>query len=495
MACEAECLTKNACSSPILPPAGAVFAPYVIVGFKGAENTEYITVGNNSSPDGHAVIKSFEYGFSDGAGVKLEIIDEEGSNLSTFVHRLSKTVCNANRDYGMFVDFGWIITNCNGDVQVQLASMYGGKFYFLPVSVDIAYEGSKIKYTLEGTDLQGRVSDNRIEKSEGTEDNKKPLKQAIKDMFAASCPPIENVKFEKVDGTTWDFKNSDGGPNGPAAVWTSDQQNSLATSRKWLDQVTTKDGKGVVFQWNPNEANPTLVILEDPNAGPNENRSCCAQNIGTYIVNGGNCSSVLGFTPTIKAMLAYKTGSGGGQGGVDGAGVKAKGRAGSNNEHFGVQTGFTIPQNAMEWRWVGDQNKKGAEAEGANSDAVSFREIPQSIEAELKLVGDPKLAFPLGSGLGLVGKTVSIIAFNPFYLTGKQGCEWIAQPPCNEILTNRNWQIASANHQIKEGSYVTTLKLKLGLPGVDLESGMPLGACGRVKFNNDKSNGGTNGDF
>lgn len=368
------------------------------------------------------------------------------------------------------------------------------------MTVDVDYQGAKIKYTIEGTDLQSRVAENRVEEAQGTEDNKKPLKEALTDLFAESCPPIEDVRFEKADGTSWDFKNSDGGPGGPAAVWTSDQQNSLATGRKWIDRLTTKDDKGMIFQWKPNEVFPTLVILEDPNPGPNENSPCCARNRGTYIVNGGNCSSVLGFSPKINWTLQNNAGAGGGLGGADGEGFKAEGREDSKNEKVGTQTGFPVPQNEIMWRPPGNIGEDGGKAVGANEAATRFREVPQSITAELKLVGDPKLAFPLGGvgrkGEGLVGRTVSIVAFNPFYLAGRQGCEWLAKPPCNEILTNRNWQVMGANHQIKEGSYITTLKLMLAVPGVDVESGLTLGAgCGSVGFENDKSTGGNDGDF
>ena len=36
---------------------------------------------------------------------------------------------------------------------------------------------------------------------------------------------------------------------------------------------------------------------------------------------------------------------------------------------------------------------------------------------------------------------------------------------CNELLTNKGWWILGADHQIREGRYVTTIKLALPAPG------------------------------
>lgn len=482
--CEFECVQTYACGVPQNLPHGAIYGPFVEIGFRG-EGT-MITVGNHSSPpDNHACIKSFEYGFSEGSGVKVEIYDEEGSKLSKFVDRLSKTVCNASSDYKMSVDFGWITTDCNNQVVVDRASTYGNRLNFLPLKIEVAFENGKIKYTIEGTDLQDRISENRLENGEGREDSKVDLKNAIRTMFSNSCPHIDDVRFEDIDGNPWDFKNSDGGKSGPKSVWTTDQQNGLATTRKWIAPLSTKNDKGVVFQWKADEQDPCIVLLEDPNPAPSgENASCCSRNIGTYIVNGGNCSPVLSFTPTINWTLVANGGSGGQQaGGASGGNMKQVGRPGSKIERVGSQTCFPVNQNDNLWRPNESNVEKSQEANANHEAAVRFREVPQSINAELKLMGEPQFAYPLGHH-GLVGRTVSIIVINPFYL---KDCEWIAEPPCNEILSNKKWMVIGANHQIREGSYTTTLKLFLEVPNSDSEPGTTLGAgCGTTSFDNDR---------
>lgn len=487
MSCEVECLSLYSCGALVTPQPGAILGPYVKIGF-GGEGQE-ITVGNKSSaPDHHAVIKSFEYGFSNGAGIKVEIFDEEGSRFKTFVERLNKALARANDDYTMFCEFGWIRQDCNGNVTLDKTTDYGGMLHFLPIKIETAYEQGKIKYTLEGADFQDRIAENRIERNQGREDNKIPLKQALRRLFQENEPRVLNVLFQRADGSEWCFKNADGGCEGPKAVWPADQQNALATARKWIAPLSTSDDKGIILQWNPAEDTSTIVFLEDPKPAPGESPDCCKRNIGTYIVNGGNCSPVLSFNPTINWNLGGNAGSGGGQpGAASGGGVKQEGREGLNVERVGSQTSLAVNQNDNMWRPNDQILPKAQDAHAHHEAAVRFREVPQSITADLKIQGDPKLAFPLGSR-GLVGKTVSIIVINPFHVMGGENCEWIANPVCNETLSNKKWEIISANHQIKEGSYVTILKVFLEVPNVDIDQGEPLGGngCGTQRFDNDR---------
>jgi hypothetical protein len=71
---------------------------------------------------------------------------------------------------------------------------------------------------------------------------------------------------------------------------------------------------------------------------------------------------------------------------------------------------------------------------------------------------------------------MTIIALNPFYRVG-QGSEckddWTASPPCNGLLSNRNWLILGVSHQIKEGSFTTSFKLILSAPGFSFSKDVP----------------------
>lgn len=489
MSCDVECLATYACNTnPELPLDGAVFAPYVKLGF-GGEGRE-ITVGNlSSAPDHHAVIKSFEWGYTQGYGGKIEIFDEEGSNFKKAIERLNKTIALSPTDHAsVFVEWGWIITDCYGNTRMNITSQYGGIHYGMAKSISVAYEQGKIKYVLEIGDMHDRIAENRIEKNEGREDSKKPLKQAIRDLFRNNRPSITDVKFIRQDGSPWCFNESDGGCEGPYSVWPADQQNALATVRKWIAPLTTDQGKGIVIFADPKIPESSVIFMEDPQPGPGEIVNCCDHNLGTYIVNGGKCSPVLSFSPTINWSLQSNAGSGGNAaGGMDGGTVKQTGRQGANVERVGIQASIAPDGHANMWRPQPQIVPKAQDANAAHEFAVRLFETPSSISAELKIIGDPSLSTPIGPN-GFVTKNISIVVINPYHIVGgADACEWLAQPICNETLSNKNWRIESVNHQIKEGSYVTILKVVLDVPNEALPPGTPLGGagCGTQTFDND----------
>ena len=97
------------------------------------------------------------------------------------------------------------------------------------------------------------------------------------------------------------------------------------------------------------------------------------------------------------------------------------------------------------------------------------------IEAELKIIGNPKFVNPIF----LTGRWVSVVVVDPYYFEGgAAGCEWISQPDCNPILSNKKWMILGVDHQITAGSYVTTFKLVLYTPNINIPGGTPYGGCG-----------------
>lgn len=103
-----------------------------------------------------------------------------------------------------------------------------------------------------------------------------------------------------------------------------------------------------------------------------------------------------------------------------------------------------------------------------------------AIEADLRVQGDPSdwLCTPALT----YGSCVGIVFINPYFLVHGQSNDdcpvWAANDPdnpdeafksiCNELLTSKGWFIMGVDHQIKDGSYITTLKLKLLAPGAEL---------------------------
>lgn len=477
--------------------SGYSFAPFVSLTLKFSNQeitvtTEYLTVGNNSRPFGNntAVIKAMEFGASEGMGCTIEIFDEEGGNFTKSFEFLNKGLAGIEDQIKNFeLDFGWIVEKKCGDGSDIKKYSVSSREESRPINLllskmNVVYEGGKIKYILEAQDNTQRISEVRHECNIGTEDKKVSLKDAIKIFMKTQLPrPFLDVKFLKKDGTEWNFANSDGGPNGPKSVWGSCQQNKLATLRRWISQLTTADGKGIILRWqgkdkgeNPREG-ATIVLLEDP--APEADSSgiiegCGDMNIATFIVNGGSKSPVLSFNPSVNWILAGLGKSGGGSSPNSGKASKQDGEKDDKRDISGIMTGSTIDSSTINWRYVGDQAEKNANANTAHQEANQSQEMFEAIQAELKIIGDPSFVFPID----FLGRYLSLIVINPFHLrnNGENGCpDWLAEPACNPVFSNKNWRISGVNHQIREGSYVTTLKLGLDSPNYNLPPDAPLG--------------------
>lgn len=470
---------------------GYTFAPFIEL--KLTINGEYLTVGNKSRPSAGntAVIKSLEYGASEGMGCTIEIFDEEGGNFTKSFEVINKGLGQLDKEItGFELDFGWIVEkNCGGASNIEkfsVKSIHGSPINLLPIRMNVVYDAGKIKYVLEAQDMISRVGEARHECNIGKDDAKVPLKQAIKKFMEEHLPPpFLNVKFLKHDKTEWDFANSDGGPQGPKSVWGSCQQNKLATLRRWISGLRTKDGKGIVLQWEGKEegAPPptkggTVVLLEDPTPSRCETFDLCSNNIATYIVNGGNQSPVLSFNPSINWTFAPSSGAGGTMSPNAAEAKKKDGKMGcagdDTKDSAGIQAGQPVGTSKRNYTAPGEEAKKQDAGDTAHQEANTAREILSPIEAELKIIGDPFYVFPIE----LVSKQISLIVLNPYHLktTGSGGCpDWLSEPTCNPVFSNKGWTIQAVNHQIREGSYITIIKLMLPVPNVQLPPEAPLG--------------------
>lgn len=345
--------------------------------------------------------------------------------------------------------------------------------------MNVVYEGGKIKYILEAQDMISRVGEVRQECNIGTDDNKISLKQAIKKLLKEHLPPpMMDVKFIDKDKKEWNFELGDNG-EGPKGVWSSCQQNKLAAIRRWIAPYRTKNKKGILLQWEGKEKgeNPveggTLILLEDPAPDRCQNFDLCSNNIATYIVNGGNHSPVLSFNPSVNWTFAPSSAAGGSMSPgsanakkQDGKRDCGPGAGDETKDAAGIQTG-AVAGSSMDHSVAPDkQASQNVKGNTAHQEANASRELLSPIEAELKIVGDPSYIFPID----FVTKQLSLIVINPYHLRSSyNGCpEWLAEPVCNPVFSNRGWTIMGVNHQIREGSYVTTLKLQLPVPNVQL---------------------------
>lgn len=479
MACgNVECISKYSCGPPNEPLDGAVFAPFVELTILGKQ---LYTVGNESSPtEPHkTVIKSFQYGFgvaSSGVGAKIELISDGGLSYIEFAKAINKTISNAKEDADKtYFRYGWIIKKCNGSVEIKSSP----KIHIMIKTMKTSYDSGTIKISIECIDLLARHFERRIEGNFGSDDAKQPLKEAIKSLFEDNDPEM-TVRFEPPEfGFKYGKKEE-----GPRSKWTGDQQNAVSVLRKWLSGQVTDNDKGTIIQYDPQKKE--IVIREDPKPGKNEKGNICQAPCPnwkrTYVVNGGNCSDVLSFTPTVDWIL-FNNNAGGTSGSGDTAIGNEKAKPDIEVEKAGPSDQQANAHNDREYCGTNNTPTKNQEATAAQSRANKDYEIKPGLEAELKIFGDPSQEF--ANPVFLAGSIISIVVINPYTI---QECIWVSEPRCNQILSNRRWLVLGVDHQIESGKYITTIKVKLDIPNSDIAQGLPLGGegCGTFTFDNDK---------
>ena len=228
-----------------------------------------------------------------------------------------------------------------------------------------------------------------------------------------------------------------------------------------------------------------IIFWEKPvvDCGEIMSQSLC---IGTYIVNGGKDSPVIEFNPKIKwdfAVVPVPGGQFAGETIQPTPQAKAQGIIEcpqlSRPQAVGAgQTVSTPITNAHKDVFGKDAVKMAQQAQAKQAIEVGIVFTDNVIEADMVVVGDPLLPTQVDGIIG--GKFVAIAYINPFHLmpSGDGGCgEWLAKPPCNEILSNKNWQIKRMNHRIAEGTYTTSFGLYLATPGFDINKGQPIGGA------------------
>ncbi len=395
--------------------------------------------------------------------------------------------------------------------------------WFLPDTITVnMQQNGKFLYEIEGVDLLQRSSEHasaRVYTSDGIKDH---FVTAVKKLAAESTPAF-NVDFLQVNeatGSTEPLKffvppntgfalfgvqvvpDPDVETLGPMMTYSGKEANPLAIINQWLGSVRAQtsnpdlpQGRGITMNYDSNYYNPSIdrvngkparhgrmIIWADAfPTGKNAKFNLDGRIKALYLVNGGSCSPVFGFTPSFKGnfVSAGLRAGGAGMTGSEGKTLKASAAASTVGSTMGrglkIATAvFTALQDVM----------------GKNADEYAMTNLSlhrranvlyHSIEAELRVQGDPSIYYctPFEG----YGKCVALVVINPFTMTRLQGeCpEWetISTGTCNDILTNRAWFIKGCDHQIKEGSYITTLKIMLMMPGVDFDatrSGSPLSA-------------------
>lgn len=466
-----------------------MFMPWVEVQIDGAERT--IGVGNYSSKKNRAVVKSFQFGVSNGLGASVEIIDEDGSNYIDFFEKISMGNQESADKYSMHFQFGWATADCGGSVATRgpftccafETARMSCRHTLGITNIKTDIQNGLYKFTVSGVDLVRDVSTTRPKTNYGTDSNPMRLRPAIETL----CLEKLNLKvqFRRITAACqeeeFQFRNVGDIDriNGPVGRWETKGRNIIQCAKDWLSNYVSGRNKGIITFFRSVRGTPTLVFMESNIINCESSRNSDPLHIGTYII-GGDCSPVISFSPSVDinytVMESLHRRTSGVSGGAlspasfvqDGPELCLKDLMPNSNEQ-GAET--TMIESDNSYRIFGTSaTLLAGRNRFINKHANSFL-AGNAIEAELRIQGDPALTDPILMN----GHFVSIVHLNPFVVANQGStCDWLSNG-CNRYLSNTEWRIQGVSHEIKEGSYTTTLKLRLSTPGVDTARSSPLG--------------------
>lgn len=483
----AGCDLLQGCSVFCCPPVrelidAEVNSPYVKITVGGAAGT--ITVGNKSQPAmrNHAVVKSLKFGHTGGGGggafsLEVEVADEAGGSFATFVNNMVTQL-----DFGEMrscnwikAEWGWISSTCDGMDRVTSTT----KHTALLLGIDFQYTHGLMKFNLKCNDPSGPSFQTSTDKTYGTDDAPMPLKEAIRQICSDYECDIDF--FRPDDDSEWNFgspgtNGGQGDPDFPKHVWKAHGEPFIQAIMRWIRPYKTDRNRGIVPAFDSEDGPSHLILWESyvPECG--QVKTCDEDIIGTYIVNGGKHSPVISFQPNLKWNFASLNRSGGAS-----STTANQQLAETGDPDCDTGPNDPIEQGSRTYNVVSDDAVYvyGTQTALANTQDAQLRHARanqsfNSIEGELRIQGDPTLADPIG----LYGKNVSLVVINPFHIQDVSDTicgDWLQAETCNTVLSNRRWMIRGTSHEIKEGSYTTTLKLFLAAPGAEVSIGEPFG--------------------
>jgi hypothetical protein len=485
---------------------------------------QVITVSNESSPDSGncAVIKSFEYGTSDGFTAKFVIEDQEGGSFVNVVKHMFKDWKKAKakggaKEYQIKFRFGWAKSNCG----VPIDDAVSPCIYAWVMGMDTNFSGGKYTIEFTATDLCKKMPEGGEEKAKGSDDQKMCLKDAIIELLTNSYSPnVAEVEFRRMEGRTPKFcgflrkdpscefkepKPNSPKPNwreqdttnrGPKGTWRPEGEDKLTAVRRWLSPFLAENSTGWGVTTVGTGVDGKIIIWADrpppcKNASADWWKSNC---LGHYIVNGSKYSPVIEFNPKFTWTFDHLINHGGIAGGASGHVAPGKPPDTSKptttceelSRAFQRSAGHadTHVETTLMRDIFGQQAAQKTVEAHEGSARADKRWFPANLEAQLVLIGDPCICRPDE----MFGKTVTLTMFNPFYirneglkqepLGGTNKYEWYAIPPKNCVLTTAAWNVQGITHKIELGKYTTTLHLFIAAPGVD---GPPCANLGLIE--------------
>lgn len=444
-------------------------------------------VGNKSYP---AVVKSMQVGLSNGAGCDIEIIDQEGGDFKNIFQKISRG--GSATDYLIDVRWGWISRKCGDSSAPQVCGVGVGdptqdpqpgmgspKITFAIMSMSVHYNSAgTVKYVLHCIDMMQSMYDSKSAKVMGGGEVISLL-DAVRELLKDERIVIEFKKF--TDATTegvfkFDARGMDMDPKeGPYGIWETRNLPVLAIIEEWFRSFLAKEeeSKGIRILYDPSFNPPKLIFLAA--IGPVcQYRFSGNFQVGTYAVNLGACSPVISFSPVIRYSGANAYAGGGSAGASHSGAVISKGPADClanptalpniYNENP-ITLGFNLLVSPSRIEILGRMARALSESyNGSMMNALANNPMAP-IQADLRIQGNPNLSRPLL----LIGRFISLIVINPYQI--QDGCVWsnsIYGNKCNEVLSKSNWQIEGVSHDIRDGSYTTTLRIRLAGPGQEM---------------------------
>lgn len=486
-----------------LPESGHVLAPWVAIKFMGSGSV--ITVSNDSSPSTDpqnvAVIKSFEYGYTDGMNLRVTIQDQQGGSFVTFMdHMVNHFACLEGGHPGsllMEFQWGWVKSGCKSPIPNAKSDCH----YALVISVETSFSGGKFTTELTGKDAGFTMLEGGSERIiGGTGEETVCLTDAIRQLLISSeSPNVTSVKFLRMKGgkpipcpfeygcQKGDKTDEENKLLGPPGTWRANSQDKLRSVLRWLNEWRTDDLKGFYPQFNSLVKGGEIIFWEDrkPKCNCKGNKYWEENCIGRYLVNGGKKSPVIEFNPSIRWDFSRLTSVGGTISNEttspfpptkdDPGGSKSPGRrecisiARAANRGAGHPLMTQATENPKEL--VGEEAVDLAQ-KGNDEQFRALRVDTDPITADLVIVGSPTILPPSEARQ----RNVYIKFVNPYHLMDGKGCtDWLAKPKLNEVLTNKAWVVNSVTHKIESGNYTTILKIFLATPGLDGNAGEPIG--------------------
>jgi hypothetical protein len=488
-------LTKKAIEEPSIAPFvqvqirgkdDAVLAQAMNITEIYGNNPIDIGVGNGSFP---AVVKSLQVGTSNGAGAEIEIVDQEGGDFSVIFERVTRL--GTATDSLCWIRYGWVSTVCGGGtVAVTSAEDPRGfqptggsvspwiKLVMLTFSVE--YSAGTIKYKINCIDSLATLIDSKY--NETIDDR---FVTAVRRLCTERNVPVRFVAFNGTTEIPFRFKVDGAGTCdatlGMRRPWAGRNRTVLSCIYEWtrLHLADTGGAQGLpirVIMDHTTGRNGTLTFLAspiDPCAGASASNA--NNSIANYIVNGGCDSPVISFKPVIGWTGVGANAAGGAGGGAAPGTQLNRGPAPclaniqANPQLYtptngGIRLGTNLAVSANRDDILASGPLRALRYVHSHTITNNLASLAWNpITAELKVQGDPSYTHPLL----YLARYMSLSVLNPFQIGTQAPCRWTNVPSCNEVLSNNSWIIEGVSHDIREGSYTTTFKLRLVAPGQD----------------------------